>query len=121
MLFSHMVNFAALQRYYLPHDEMLLQRCETGGAALCLRPRQHRAATHLSAMAEGSAASHADPEPTSLSSGAVLGTCMSTFAFLSYQRFMKVGAPSAATPFVVAGVAWDGAPTTFGIRAAGAG
>ena len=36
---------------------------------------------------------------------------MSTFAFLSDQRFMKVGAPSAATPYAVAGVAWDGATT----------
>jgi len=36
---------------------------------------------------------------------------MSTFAFLSDQRFMKVGAPSAATPFAIAGVAWDGATT----------
>ncbi len=36
---------------------------------------------------------------------------MSTFAFHSDQRFMKVGAPSAATPFAVAGVAWDGATT----------
>ena len=36
---------------------------------------------------------------------------MSTFAFLSDQRFMKVGAPNAATPFAVAGVAWDGATT----------
>ena len=36
---------------------------------------------------------------------------MSTFAFLSDQRFMKVGAPSAATPFAIAGIAWDGATT----------
>ena len=36
---------------------------------------------------------------------------MSTFAFLSDQRFMKVGTPSAATPYAVAGVAWDGATT----------
>ena len=36
---------------------------------------------------------------------------MSTFAFLSDQRFMKVGAPGPATPFAVAGVAWDGATT----------
>ncbi len=36
---------------------------------------------------------------------------MSTFAFQSDHRFMKVGAPGAATPFAVAGVAWDGATT----------
>jgi agmatinase len=47
---------------------------------------------------------------------------MTSFAFLSDQRFLKVGAPSAATPFVVAGVAWDGATTNrpgarFGPRA----
>ena len=36
---------------------------------------------------------------------------MSSFAFLSDQRFMKVGAPGATTPFAVAGVAWDGATT----------
>ena len=36
---------------------------------------------------------------------------MSTFAFLSDQRFMKVGTPTAATPYAVAGVAWDGATT----------
>ena len=47
---------------------------------------------------------------------------MPSFAFLSDQRFMKVGAPSATTPFAVAGVAWDGATTNrpgarFGPRA----
>jgi agmatinase len=47
---------------------------------------------------------------------------MSTFAFQSDQRFLKVGPPTAATPFVVAGVAWDGATTNrpgarFGPRA----
>ncbi len=36
---------------------------------------------------------------------------MSSFAFTADQRFLNVGAPSAATPFVVAGVAWDGATT----------
>ena len=36
---------------------------------------------------------------------------MSTFAFLSDQRFIKVGAPSAATPYAVAGVAWYSATT----------
>ena len=36
---------------------------------------------------------------------------MSSFAFLSDQRFLKAGAPSPATPFAVAGVAWDGATT----------
>ena len=36
---------------------------------------------------------------------------MSTFAFISDQRFMKVGAPSAGMPYAVAGVAWDGATT----------
>ncbi|MDQ2779585.1 MAG: agmatinase [Pseudomonadota bacterium] len=33
------------------------------------------------------------------------------FAFLSDQRFLKVGAPTADTPLVVAGIAWDGATT----------
>jgi len=47
---------------------------------------------------------------------------MSTFAFLSDQRFLKVGPPSAATPYAVAGVAWDGSTTNrpgarFGPRA----
>ncbi len=36
---------------------------------------------------------------------------MSSFAFLSDHRFMKVGPPSAATPYAVAGIAWDGATT----------
>ena len=36
---------------------------------------------------------------------------MSSFAYLSDQRFMKVGAPSADTPLAVAGVAWDGSTT----------
>ncbi|MDP1648473.1 MAG: agmatinase [Rubrivivax sp.] len=34
---------------------------------------------------------------------------MSSFAFLSEPGFMKVGPPSAATPYAVAGIAWDGA------------
>ncbi len=36
---------------------------------------------------------------------------MSTFAFLSDQRFLKVGAANADTPYAVAGIAWDGATT----------
>ena len=36
---------------------------------------------------------------------------MSTFAFLSDNGFLKAGAPHADTPFVVAGVAWDGSTT----------
>ncbi len=36
---------------------------------------------------------------------------MSDFAFLSDSGFLKVGAPTAATPWAVAGVAWDGATT----------
>jgi len=36
---------------------------------------------------------------------------MSSFAFLSDQRFLKVGAPGADTPYAVAGVAWDGSTT----------
>ncbi|MDO9093528.1 MAG: agmatinase [Rubrivivax sp.] len=36
---------------------------------------------------------------------------MSSFAFLSDQRFMKAAAPAADTRFVVAGVAWDGSTT----------
>ena len=36
---------------------------------------------------------------------------MSIFAFISDQRFMKVGAPGAGMPYAVAGVAWDGATT----------
>ena len=47
---------------------------------------------------------------------------MSTFAFTSDQRFLKVGPPTPATPWVVAGVAWDGSTTNrpgarFGPRA----
>ena len=47
---------------------------------------------------------------------------MSSFAFLSDLGFMKVGAPDAATPYAVAGIAWDGATTNrpgarFGPRA----
>ena len=47
---------------------------------------------------------------------------MSSFAFLSDQRFMKVGPPTAATPYAIAGIAWDGATTNrpgarFGPRA----
>ena len=47
---------------------------------------------------------------------------MSSFAFLSDQRFLKVGPPTAQTPYAVAGVAWDGAVThrpgaRFGPRA----
>ncbi len=36
---------------------------------------------------------------------------MSSFAFLSGQGFLKTGAPSATTPYAVAGVAWDGSTT----------
>lgn len=36
---------------------------------------------------------------------------MSSFAFLSDQRFLRAGPPTEATPFVVAGIAWDGATT----------
>ena len=36
---------------------------------------------------------------------------MSSFAFLSDHRFLRASAPSPATPFAVAGVAWDGATT----------
>ena len=36
---------------------------------------------------------------------------MSSFAFLSDQAFMKVGAPSKSAPFAVAGIAWDGSTT----------
>jgi agmatinase len=36
---------------------------------------------------------------------------MSNFAFLSDQRFLKVGAPNANTLYAVAGIAWDGATT----------
>ena len=47
---------------------------------------------------------------------------MSSFAFLSDQRFLKVGAAAAGSPFAVAGIAWDGATTNrpgarFGPRA----
>ena len=47
---------------------------------------------------------------------------MSGFAFLSNNAFLKAPAASAATPFAVAGVAWDGAVTNrpgarFGPRA----
>jgi agmatinase len=36
---------------------------------------------------------------------------MSSFAFLSEQRFLRASAPGPDTPFVVAGIAWDGATT----------
>ncbi|MDO9072746.1 MAG: agmatinase [Rubrivivax sp.] len=36
---------------------------------------------------------------------------MTDFAFLSDTGFLKAGAPDAATPYAVAGVAWDGATT----------
>jgi len=47
---------------------------------------------------------------------------MTQFAFQSQGTFLKVPAPSAATPYVVAGIAWDGAVTNrpgarFGPRA----
>jgi agmatinase len=47
---------------------------------------------------------------------------MSSFAFLSNNTFIKAPAASAATPFAVAGIAWDGAVTNrpgarFGPRA----
>ena len=47
---------------------------------------------------------------------------MSSFAFLSDAGFMKAGPPSAAAPYAVAGIAWDGATTNrpgarFGPRA----
>ena len=47
---------------------------------------------------------------------------MTRFAFLSNNAFLKAPAPSAATPYAVAGVAWDGAVTNrpgarFGPRA----
>jgi agmatinase len=47
---------------------------------------------------------------------------MSNFAFLSDQRFMKLGEPASACRYAVAGVAWDGATTNrpgarFGPRA----
>lgn len=56
---------------------------------------------HECARSGRAAATHRpDPTPT-----------MSDFAFLSDTRFLKVGAPGAATPWAVAGVAWDGATT----------
>ena len=47
---------------------------------------------------------------------------MTQFAYLSQSTFLKAPAPSPATPYVVAGVAWDGAVTNrpgarFGPRA----
>lgn len=47
---------------------------------------------------------------------------MSSFAFLSDQRFLKVGPADGPRPFAVAGIAWDGATTNrpgarFGPRA----
>ena len=36
---------------------------------------------------------------------------MSSFAFTSDQRFLKVGKPGATTPYAVAGIAWDGSTT----------
>ena len=47
---------------------------------------------------------------------------MTAFAFLSQSTFLRAPAPSPATPFAVAGVAWDGAVTNrpgarFGPRA----
>ncbi len=47
---------------------------------------------------------------------------MTSFAFLSDSGFLKVGPPTAATPYAVAGIAWDGATTNrpgarFGPRA----
>jgi agmatinase len=47
---------------------------------------------------------------------------MTSFAYLSDTGFMKTGAPTARTPYAVAGVAWDGATTNrpgarFGPRA----
>jgi len=47
---------------------------------------------------------------------------MSSFAYLSDPGFLKLGPPSAATPYAVAGIAWDGATTNrpgarFGPRA----
>jgi agmatinase len=36
---------------------------------------------------------------------------MSDFAFLADSGFLKVGAPTATTPYAVAGVAWDGSTT----------
>ncbi len=47
---------------------------------------------------------------------------MTSFAYLSDQRFLKVGPPTEAKPFAIAGIAWDGAVTNrpgarFGPRA----
>lgn len=47
---------------------------------------------------------------------------MTSFAYLSDTGFMKAGAPTAQTPYAVAGVAWDGSTTNrpgarFGPRA----
>ena len=47
---------------------------------------------------------------------------MSSFAFLSHNAFLKSAPASVATPFAVAGIAWDGAVTNrpgarFGPRA----
>ncbi|MDZ7590201.1 MAG: agmatinase [Rubrivivax sp.] len=47
---------------------------------------------------------------------------MSSFAYLSDPGFLKLGPPAAATPYAVAGIAWDGATTNrpgarFGPRA----
>jgi Arginase family len=36
---------------------------------------------------------------------------MTSFAFLSQSTFLRAPAASAATPFAVAGIAWDGAVT----------
>ncbi len=36
---------------------------------------------------------------------------MSSFAYLSDQRFLKSGPPAADTPYAVAGIAWDGSVT----------
>jgi agmatinase len=41
----------------------------------------------------------------------MMARTMHDFAFLADQRFLKVGPPSPETPFVVAGVAWDGSTT----------
>lgn len=52
----------------------------------------------------------------------VTGDAMVSFAFVSQNTFLKSPAPSATTPFAVAGLAWDGAVTNrpgarFGPRA----
>ena len=36
---------------------------------------------------------------------------MTSFAFLSDSSFLKAGPATPATPFAVAGIAWDGAVT----------